>query len=134
MRNRIALVVSAMLVVGLVAGLATSASGAGDPGAAAAKKKKKKVCPAGTHKVTVKKKNGKKKKKCVADTTTPTPTPGSTTLTISPTNFTYPDTQHRTGALHPRPVPHADVHGHQHGRRRERGSCEFDHRGDPRRS
>ena len=94
MRNRIALVVSAMLVIGLLVGLTTSAAGAGDPGATVAKKKKKKKCPAGTHKVTVKKKNGKKKKKCVADTTTPTPTPGSTTLTISPTTFTFPDTQH----------------------------------------
>ena len=93
MRNRIAIVVSAMLVVGLVAGLATSASGAGDPGAAAAKKKKK-VCPAGTHKVTVKKKNGKKKKKCVADTPT-TPT-GTAALKVSPTSFTYPaKTQNR---------------------------------------
>jgi hypothetical protein len=99
MRNRIALVVSAMLVVGLVAGLATSASGAGDPGAAAAKKKKK-VCPAGTHKVTVKKKNGKKKKKCVANT--PTPTPGATTtLTISPASFDFPDVQHGTCSAPP---------------------------------
>jgi hypothetical protein len=103
MRSRIALVVSVMLVVGLVAGLATSASGAGDPGATVAKKKKK-VCPAGTHKVTVKKKNGKKKKKCVADPTTPAP-PASTTLTISPTTFTYPDTQHHTGACDPAVCP-----------------------------
>ncbi len=95
MRNRIALVVSAMLMVGLLVGLTTSASGAGDPGATAAKKKKKKRCPAGTHKVTVKKKNGKKKKTCVADPTTPTPT-ATTTLTISPTAFTYPDVQHGT--------------------------------------
>jgi hypothetical protein len=89
MRNRIALVVSAMLMVGLFVGLTTSASaGAGDPGATAAKKKKKKkVCPAGTHKVVVKKKNGKKKKTCVADTPTPT---GTAALTVSPTTFTYP--------------------------------------------
>jgi hypothetical protein len=86
MRERISLVVSAMLVVGLVAGLTSSASGAGDPGATVAKKKKK-VCPAGTHKVVVKKKNGKRKKKCVADATPPAAT---STLTISPTGFTYP--------------------------------------------
>lgn len=105
MRNRIAFVVSAMLMVGLLVGLTTSASaGAGDPGATAAKKKKK-VCPAGTHKVVVKKKNGKKKKTCVADTPVPTPTTPTpptppappTTLAISPTNFTYPGHNH-TGA------------------------------------
>jgi hypothetical protein len=101
MRNRIAFVVSAILMVGLLVGLTTSASaGAGDPGATSAKKKKK-VCPAGTHKVVVKKKNGKRKKTCVADTpvtpttpTTPT-TPGPpTTLAINPTTFTYPTIQH----------------------------------------
>jgi hypothetical protein len=93
MRNRIALVVSAMLMVGLFVGLTTSASaGAGDPGATAAKKKKKKVCPAGTHKVTIKKKNGKKKKTCVPDAAPPTT--ATTTLAISPFVFTYPDTQH----------------------------------------
>lgn len=86
MRNRIALVLSAMLLVGLLVGLTTSASaGAG----ATAAKKKKKVCPAGTHKVTVKKKNGKKKKKCVADTPT-TPTGTAAALKVSPTSFTYP--------------------------------------------
>jgi hypothetical protein len=94
MRNRIAIVVSAMLMVGLFVGLTTSASaGAGDPGATAAKKKKKKTCPAGTHKVTVKKKNGKKKTTCVANAT-PTPPAATTTLAISPFIFTYPDTQH----------------------------------------
>jgi hypothetical protein len=87
MRNRIALVLSAMLILGLLAGLTTSASGAGDPGASAAKKKKK-VCPAGTHKVTVKKKNGKRKKKCVADTPA-----GTATVAVSPSNFTYPSQQ-----------------------------------------
>ncbi len=108
MRNRIALAVSAMLVVGLMVGITTSASaGAGDPGATAAKKKKKKVCAPGTHKVTIKKKNGKKKKTCVADppAPTPTPTPTTTTLTISPTTFTYPDTQHHTGACDPAVCP-----------------------------
>lgn len=101
MRNRIALLVSAMLLVGLLVGLTTSASaGAGDPGATAAKKKKK-VCPAGTHKVVVKKKNGKKKKTCVPDTTAapvtpPTPTTPAppTTLAINPTNFAYDPKSH----------------------------------------
>jgi len=103
MRNRIALVVSAMLLVALLVGLTTSASaGAGDQGATVAKKKKK-VCPAGTHKVTVKKKNGKKKKKCVADSTTPTPPPATTTLTISPTTFAFPDVQHGTCSAPPDP-------------------------------
>jgi hypothetical protein len=97
MRNRIALVLSAMLIAGLLAGLTTSASGAGDPGASAAKKKKK-VCPPGTHKVVVKKKNGKRKRKCVADATTPTPT---ATLTISPANFAFPDVQHGTCSAPP---------------------------------
>ena len=108
MRNRIALVVSVMLIGGLLAGLTTSASaGPGDPGASAAKKKKKKkVCPAGTHKVTVKKKNGKKKKKCVADPTTPAPPAATTTLTISPANFTFPDTEHDTCGLSQRPGLH----------------------------
>jgi hypothetical protein len=94
MRNRIALVVSAVLVLGLLVGLTTSAAaGAGGSGnTGAKKKKKKKVCPAGTHKVTVKKKNGKKKKKCVADPVAPAP--GPTTLAISPTTFTFPDTEH----------------------------------------
>jgi hypothetical protein len=102
MRNRLALVASAMLIVGLLAGLTTSASaGAGDPGATAAKKKKKKKCPAGTHKVTVKKKNGKRKKKCVADAIAPTPPMPPTTLAISPASFTYPDTEHNdTSAPH----------------------------------
>jgi hypothetical protein len=90
MRNRIALVACAMLVVGLLVGLTTSASaGPGDP-SAPAKKKKKKKCPAGTHKVVVKKKNGKKKRKCVADApATPAPT-GTSTLTVTPSSFTYP--------------------------------------------
>jgi archaellum component FlaG (FlaF/FlaG flagellin family) len=101
MRNRITLVVSAMLVIGLVAGLTTSAfAGAGDPGATAAKKKKK-VCPPGTHKVVVKKKNGKRKRTCVADPVAPptapiapvTPAP-TTTLSITPSTFAYPATQH----------------------------------------
>ena len=93
MRNRIALVVSAMLILGLLAGLTTSASaGAGDLGATVAKKKK--VCPPGTHKVVVKK-HGRKKRKCVQDATTPTPAPPTAAaLTISPATFTYPDTQH----------------------------------------
>jgi hypothetical protein len=54
-------------------------------------KKKKKVCPAGTHKVTVKKKNGKKKK-CVADPTAPAP--AATTLTISPTAADFGNAEH----------------------------------------
>ncbi len=93
MRNRLALVVSAMLIVGLLAGLTTSASsGAGAPGAKTKKKKKK--CPAGTHKVVVKK-HGKKKRKCVPDAT-PTPGPAlpAAVLTINPASFTYADTQH----------------------------------------
>ncbi len=97
MRNRIALVVSAMLIVGLLAGLTTSASaGAGDLGATVAKKKKK-VCPPGTHKVVVKK-HGRKKRKCVPDSTTPTPT---ATLAISPASFTYPEIQHGTCSAPP---------------------------------
>jgi hypothetical protein len=104
MRNRIALLASALLIVGLLAGLTTSASaGSGDPGATAAKKKKKKVCPAGTHKVVVKKKNGKKKKTCVPNALPgPTaPTPTATTLTISPATFAYPDVDHGTCSAPP---------------------------------
>jgi hypothetical protein len=91
MRNRLALVASAMLIVGLLAGLTTSASsGAGDPGTTAPKKKKKKKCAAGTHKVVVKKHGKKKKKKCVPDA----PPGPPAVLTISPASFTYADTQH----------------------------------------
>jgi hypothetical protein len=94
MRNRIALVVSAILVVGLVVGLTTSASaGSGGSGDTGAKKKKKKTCKAGTHKVTVKKKNGKKKKKCVPDATAPTPAQ-PTTLSISPASADFGNAEH----------------------------------------
>jgi hypothetical protein len=92
MRNRFVLVVSAILVAGLMVGLTTSASAGAGSAAGQTKKKKKKVCPAGTHKVTVKKKNGKKKKKCVADQVT-TPA-GPTTLSISPTSFDFGDPEH----------------------------------------
>ena len=109
MRNRIALVVSAMLVIGLLVGLTTSAAGAGDPGATVAKKKKKKKCPAGTHKVTVKKKNGKKKKKCVADAP---PAPAApTTLSISPTSFDFGSVSHGGFAVcQPDPDPDCPTH------------------------
>jgi hypothetical protein len=111
-RAKLSLLVTAMLIVGLLAGLAASASvGAG----ATAAKKKKKRCPAGTHKVVVKKKNGKKKRKCVPNptTTTPVPTPVPTpapgqTLTISPASFTFPDTQHHSGACVPAACPPQD--------------------------
>jgi hypothetical protein len=79
-----------MLVIGLVAALTTSASaGAGGPAVTAAKKKcnkKKKAASA-------------KKKKC-AKPVTPVPTPvppappAATTLAVTPTDFTFPDTQH----------------------------------------
>jgi hypothetical protein len=110
MRNRIALVVSAILVLGLMVGLTTSASagagGSGDTGAK--KKKKKKVCPAGTHKVTVKKKNGKKKKKCVADPTTPAQ---PTTLSINPTSFDFGTVNHGGFAVcQPDPDPDCPTH------------------------
>jgi hypothetical protein len=92
--NRIAALLTALLVaVGLTALLSSAVAGA-DAGATVAKgKKKKKTCKAGTHKVTVKKKNGKKKKKCVPDAA-PAPA-GPTTLGITPATFTFPDgTQH----------------------------------------
>jgi hypothetical protein len=102
MRNRIALCISAMLILGLLAGLTTSAL-AGSGGAATVAKKKKKPCPPGTHKVVIKKtKNGVtiKKRKCVPNATTPVPTPtpapvaNPAKLTISPASFVYPNTQH----------------------------------------
>jgi hypothetical protein len=112
MRNRIALVVSAILVLGLMVGLTTSASagagGSGDTGAK--KKKKKKVCPAGTHKVTVKKKNGKKKKKCVADAPVTTPA-GPTTLSINPASFDFGTVPHGGfTACEPDPDPECPTH------------------------
>jgi hypothetical protein len=104
MRNRIALVVSAMLMVGLLVGLTTSASaGAGGPSAAKAEKVK---CAKGSHKKALKKKNGKKRFKCVANQPpTPPVTPGGPTaaLAISPTSFTYPDTGHNTCSAPPDP-------------------------------
>jgi hypothetical protein len=92
--NRLAaLLTSILIVVGLTAVVTSTVAGA-DSGAGASagtgkKKKKKKVCKPGTHKVVVKKKNGKKKKKCVAD-----PPAGPTTLSLSPATFTFPDTEH----------------------------------------
>jgi hypothetical protein len=83
---------SAMLIVGLVAGLTTSASaGASGTAVTAAKKKcskKKKAASA-------------KKKKC-AKPVTPAPTPvppvppAPTTLAVTPTDFTFPTTEHGT--------------------------------------
>ena len=76
---------SAMLIVGLVAGLTTSASaGAGGPAATAAKKKCKKK----------KKAASAKKKKCAPATPVPPVPPAPTTLSVTPTDFTFPDTQH----------------------------------------
>ena len=76
---------SAMLIVGLVAGLTTSASaGAGDPTATLSKKKCKKK----------KKAASAKKKKCAPATPVPPVPPGPTTLSVTPTDFTFPDTQH----------------------------------------
>jgi hypothetical protein len=83
---RVTKVLATMLVVGLLAGTATTAlAGAGDPGATASKKKKKKKCPAGTQKVVKKKKNGKKKITCVPIPVTQTPA----ALSITPTNFDF---------------------------------------------
>jgi hypothetical protein len=93
MRNRFVVIASAILVLGLVVGLTTSAS-AGTGSSGGKTKKKKKVCPAGTHKITVKKKNGKKKKKCVADPVTPAPPAAPTTLGISPTSFDFGSVSH----------------------------------------
>jgi hypothetical protein len=96
--NRLAVLVTAVLSLTLVAGLTTSAiAGAGDSATVAKKKKKKKPCPAGTHKVVIKKKkNGRiiKKRKCVPNSTsstpvTPVPTPTSASLSISPTSFNF---------------------------------------------
>lgn len=76
---------SAMLIVGLVAGLTTSASaGAGDPTATLSKKKCKKK----------KKAASAKKKKCAPATPVPPVPPAPTTLSVTPTDFTFPDTQH----------------------------------------
>jgi len=83
------LLTALFVAVGLTALVASTVAGAADSGAKT--KKKKKVCKPGTHKVTVKKKNGKKKKKCVPDAVAPA---GPTTLGITPTTFTFPDTQH----------------------------------------
>src|SRR4051794_17139328 len=98
MRNRISLAVSAMLMVGLLVGLTTSASaGAGGPSAAKAIDKVK--CAKGSHRKVVKKKGKKTRFKCVANQPpTPPVTPGGPTaaLAISPTSFTYPDTGHNT--------------------------------------
>jgi hypothetical protein len=76
-----------MLVLGLAAALTTSASAGAGPTATAAKKKcgkKKKAASA------------KKKKKCKSTVTpvTPAPPAAPTTLSVSPADFTFPDTQH----------------------------------------
>jgi hypothetical protein len=95
--NRIVVLLTAMLVaVGLTA-LTMSAVAGADSGATVAKKKKK-TCPAGTHKVVIKK-HGKKKKRCVPNGTNQGNggTGGSSqtaALRISPASFTFPATQH----------------------------------------
>jgi hypothetical protein len=98
MRHRIVLLLSALAIVGLLAALAGSAIAG--PGATAAKKKKKR-CPAGTHKVVIKKKNGKKKRKCVpnapgtvgSNTGSGTAT-GTGSLTITPGTQDFGAVQH----------------------------------------
>jgi hypothetical protein len=92
MRHRIVLSLSALVIVGLLAALASSAIAGG----ATAAKKKKKVCPAGTHKVVIKK-HGKKKRKCLPNQAAVPPSSGTVataTLSISPTSNVYPATQH----------------------------------------
>lgn len=103
--RRLGIVIVAALIAVLSVGLVTSASAGNDGSATAAagKKKKKKKCPAGTIKKVVVKKNGKKKISCVPNApgtgTTPGATPGASAaaLSISPTPFTYPPTQHGAG-------------------------------------
>lgn len=101
--NRIVALLTALLVAVGLTGLTTTAlAGGGHPGATASKHKHKKRCKQGFHKEVVKKdgkvvkkKNGKPKRKCVPNAKNPTPAGAG--LTISPSTFEFPNTQHRTG-------------------------------------
>jgi hypothetical protein len=97
MRNRVALIVSAILLLGLVAGPTASAS-VGAAGRLVVVKKKKKRCPKGTHRVVVKRKDGTKKRKCVpkkrdGDETEPDdPLITAARLEMAPIHVTFPNT------------------------------------------
>jgi hypothetical protein len=101
--SKIGTLLTAVLVAGGLTALTASAlAGAGGPSAAKAAKVK---CAKGSHKKTVKK-HGKKRIKCVANQPPAPPvTPGGPTaaLAISPTSFTYPDTDHNTCSAPPDP-------------------------------
>ena len=97
-RNRPAVLVTAVLSLTLVAALTTSASG--DPVAHAAGLKK---CLKKAKQISDPDKRKKAKRRCRAKfgaapvpTPAPVPAPGQT-LIISPTSFTFPDTQHGAG-------------------------------------
>lgn len=105
--SKLGVLLSAVLILGGLTALTTSAvAGAGGPSAAKATEKLK--CAPGSHRKAYKK-HGKKRFKCVANKPAPAPvapvTPGVPTanLTISPTVFTYPDTGHNTCSAPPDP-------------------------------
>ncbi len=95
--NRVVALLTTVLVAVGLTGLSTTAmADAGHPGATGGKHKHKhkKKCPQGFHKK-VFFKHGKKKRKCVKNHKKPTP--AASKLTIDPSTFTFPDTQHHAG-------------------------------------